>query len=140
MTTIILKIRLNIWSAGKSQGKQETCASNAAVLCDVKTTTEEPILMPVTEYLSRFGVLPGNSAIAHGTAFHNAIPTIQADRLSLVVEEGDYNIDAQGPLELGYFQSCLIAAGPRVQFIHKGTGRFFSFNGSAFNPTGGVNK
>jgi Phage protein Gp138 N-terminal domain len=88
--------------------------------------------------LSMFNVLPGNSANVNYTNLLNAIDATRSAEVSLVCEEGFYDID--GTIDLAYFGSSFIPLGPRVTFRHQGVGRFFTFNGSAFNPTGGVNE
>jgi hypothetical protein len=90
--------------------------------------------MPTTAWFSSFGILPSAAAAVNGKKLVAALSYAQANKLSLVAEEGLYEIDAGAPIQWAFQQSSILAAGPRVQFRHRGTGRFFSFDGNAFNP------
>jgi hypothetical protein len=97
--------------------------------------------MPTTAWFSKFGISPSATAATNGKKLVAALAYARSKEVSLVAEEGLYEIDAGGPIQWAFQQSSILAAGPRVQFRHRGKGRFFSFDGNALSASGdGVKK
>lgn len=84
-----------------------------------------------------FNIFPGQNASTNTTNLLNAIAAMQSDGITLMAEEGGKTYyDFDGNFNLDFSRAAILAAGPRVKFRHRGTGRFFSFNGAQFGNNG----